>query len=153
MAYDRRRVPRQRLAAHLPADGSAGSSHYYRAGSPPALVLDDDLREVAEASDTGSVLFLTGDSTTLVVPPFPLTSDLRYEEIKLAPLLAAVDPSRACAVFLLRLGGFAIGVFQGEELIDSKVDQRFVKNRHRKGGQSQRRFERIREKQIDELFK
>ncbi|MBI5287620.1 MAG: hypothetical protein HY873_01470, partial [Chloroflexi bacterium] len=30
--------------------------------------------------------------------------------------------------------------------------RRFVKNRHRKGGQSQRRFDRIREKQVHELF-
>ena len=55
-------------------------------------------------------------------------------------------------MLLLRLGGFSVGFFRGTALVDSKTDQRFVKNRHRKGGQSQRRFDRIREKQVDELF-
>ena len=45
-----------------------------------------------------------------------------------------------------------MGLFRGETLVDAKTGQRFVKNRHRKGGQSQRRFDRIREKQTFELF-
>jgi hypothetical protein len=52
---------------------------------------------------------------------------------------------------IIAVAGFS-DITIGETLADSKTDQRFVKNRHRKGGQSQRRFERIREKQIDELF-
>jgi peptide subunit release factor 1 (eRF1) len=63
-----------------------------------------------------------------------------------------LERRRVVAVCLLRLGGFSAGVFRGESLVDSKTAQRFVKNRHRKGGQSQRRFERIREKQVHELF-
>jgi hypothetical protein len=55
-------------------------------------------------------------------------------------------------VILLRLGRFSVGVFKGELLLTSKTDARYVKGRHRAGGSSQRRFERIREKQIYELF-
>jgi peptide subunit release factor 1 (eRF1) len=63
-----------------------------------------------------------------------------------------LEQQRTYAVLLLRLGGFAVGFFRGGKLIDSKVDQRFVKGKHRKGGQSATRFARIREKQARELF-
>jgi peptide subunit release factor 1 (eRF1) len=48
-------------------------------------------------------------------------------------------------VLLVRLGGCAAGVFAGRRLVDSKVASRLVHGRHRKGGSSQRRFERRRE--------
>ena len=89
----------------------------------------------------------------LVVPPFPISASATFDRIEAAPLLESVERPSVYAVFLLRLGGFSVGVFRDDALIDSKTDQRFVKNRHKKGGQSQRRFERIREKQVDELFK
>jgi hypothetical protein len=47
----------------------------------------------------------------------------------------------------VRLGGHAAGVFAGRRLVDSKVGSRNVHGRHRKGGSSQRRFERRREGQ------
>ena len=55
-------------------------------------------------------------------------------------------------VVLLRLGRYAVGVLRGETLATSKTDTRYVKNRHRKGGSSQRRFERSRERLVRELF-
>jgi len=54
-------------------------------------------------------------------------------------------------VLLVRLGGFAAGVFQGEELVASKVGSRFVKGRHKKGGSSANRFRRRREGQERDL--
>jgi peptide subunit release factor 1 (eRF1) len=153
MDYERRSVPRHRLAAALPSEGSDGSSHYRPPGDAPTPRLPVELQDVAEASETGHAAFITADSSMVVLPPFPLDVSTNHERIVTAPLVENVEHDRTCAVFLLRLGGFAVGVLDGDALLDSKVDQRFVKNRHRKGGQSQRRFERIREKQIDELFK
>ena len=49
------------------------------------------------------------------------------------------------------VGGFAVGVFDGERLVDSKVGTRFVKGRHKKGGSSANRFRRRREGQEREL--
>ena len=75
-------------------------------------------------------------------PPFP-----PLEGKGVAGLLAHVGRERVVGVLLVRLGGHAAGVFSGRRLVDSKVDSRFVKGRHRKGGSSQRRFERRREEQ------
>ena len=88
----------------------------------------------------------------LIAPPFAVAESVDYSEVYARPLIELLERPRSYAVFLLRLGGFSVGFFRGASLVASKTDQRFVKNRHRKGGQSQRRFERIREKQIDELF-
>ena len=55
-------------------------------------------------------------------------------------------------VVLLRMGRYAIGVVRGEKLLASKTDTRHVKNRHRAGGSSQRRFMRSRDRLIRELY-
>ena len=75
-------------------------------------------------------------------PPFPPLQGKGVEG-----LLAHMRRDRVVGVLLVRLGGHAAGVFSGRRLVDSKVDNRFVKGRHKKGGSSQRRFERRREGQ------
>jgi VLRF1 release factor-like protein len=53
---------------------------------------------------------------------------------------------------LVRLGGYAVGVFEGERLVASKVGSRFVKGRHKKGGSSSGRFRRRRDEQARALI-
>ncbi|MFC6581594.1 acVLRF1 family peptidyl-tRNA hydrolase [Planomonospora parontospora] len=57
---------------------------------------------------------------------------------------------RRVGVLLVRLGGHAAGIFQGDELVSSKVGSRQVHGRSAAGGWSQRRFARRREKQVDQ---
>jgi peptide subunit release factor 1 (eRF1) len=61
-----------------------------------------------------------------------------------APLLDHVARERVVGVLLVRLGGYAVGVFSGRRLVASKVGRRQVHGRHRAGGQSQQRFARRR---------
>jgi peptide subunit release factor 1 (eRF1) len=56
------------------------------------------------------------------------------------------------AVVFIRLGLYGIGLFNGERLVSSKVGTGLVHARHRKGGSSQRRFERHRDKQMEYFF-
>jgi hypothetical protein len=65
---------------------------------------------------------------------------------------AAAD--RTVGVLLVRLGGYAAGVFTGadQHLAASKVGSRLVHGRSAAGGQSQRRFARRREKQASEAL-
>jgi hypothetical protein len=68
----------------------------------------------------------------------------------LAGLIAAhAAADRTVGVFLVRLGGFAAGVFTGSppRLISSKVGTRLVHGRSAAGGTSQHRFARRRENQ------
>ena len=61
---------------------------------------------------------------------------------------------RTVAVLLVRLGGYAAGVFAGTQprLVTSKVGSRLVHGRSAAGGQSQQRFARRREKQATEAL-
>lgn len=99
----------------------------------------------------GSARFELAELTLTVTPPFGLEHEAEYESIAPEPLLAALAADHVVAALLVRLGGFAVGVFNGERLLASKVGTRFVKGRHKKGGSSANRFRRRREGQEREL--
>jgi hypothetical protein len=84
-------------------------------------------------------------------PPFPPvpaeTSDARA-------IAAHAVASRTVGVLLVRLGGYAVGVFAGSPpaLVGSKTGSRPVHGRSAAGGWSQHRFARRREKQASEAL-
>jgi predicted RNA methylase len=89
--------------------------------------------------------------TILVRPPFGLAHEGEYDLVRLEPLFDALAEDHIVGAVLVRLGGYAVGVFEGEELVASKVGSRFVKGRHKKGGRSANRFRRRREGQAQAL--
>jgi peptide subunit release factor 1 (eRF1) len=89
----------------------------------------------------------TEDATITVRPPFGLAHTRVYEQVELAPLFEELARDHVVAAVLVRLGGFVVGLFDGERLVVSKVGSRFVKGRHKKGGSSSSRFRRRREEQ------
>src|SRR6266540_1275334 len=88
----------------------------------------------------------------VVRPPFGLAHEHEYDAVRLGPLFEALAEDHVVAALLVRLGGYAIGVFDGERLVASKVGSRFVKGRHKKGGYSANRFRRRREGQAQALI-
>ncbi|MCF6473131.1 hypothetical protein FAF44_32780 [Nonomuraea sp. MG754425] len=62
-------------------------------------------------------------------------------------LVAHAGRERRVGVFLVRLGGYAAGVFDGDGLVASKVGSRLVQGRTAAGGWSQQRFARRRRNQ------
>jgi peptide subunit release factor 1 (eRF1) len=101
---------------------------------------------------SGAVRIELPGETILVRPPFGLAHEARYDRVHLAPLFAALANDHIVAALLVRLGGYAIGVFDGERILAAKVGARFVKNRHKKGGSSANRFRRRREEQTRALI-
>jgi hypothetical protein len=85
-------------------------------------------------------------------PPLPAPAGGSWPQAPadLAGLIAAhATMDRTVGVFLVRLGGFAAGVFAGSppRLVSSKVGTRLVHGRSAAGGTSQHRFARRRENQ------
>src|SRR5215216_2602416 len=99
----------------------------------------------------GAVRIETAAETITVRPPFGLEQEGVFERVELGPLFEALARDHTVAALLARLGGYAVGVFEGERLVASKVGSRFVKGRHRAGGSSANRFRRRREGQEREL--
>ena len=112
-----------------------------------AAALEDSI-----GSDTGSAVFVTAGRTVAIRPPIPFDTDTRSEGAQTDQLRRLMNSEPVIGVILLRLGRYAVGVLRGEKLISTKTDSRYMKNRHRAGGQSQRRFQRSRERLIRELY-
>jgi len=100
----------------------------------------------------GGVRIEAAGELIAVRPPFGLAHAGDYEVMRLEPLFEALAADHVVAALLVRLGGYAVGVFDGERLVASKVGSRFVKGRHKKGGSSSGRFRRRREEQARELI-
>jgi hypothetical protein len=105
----------------------------------------DDRREIV------TVRAADGSSADLHAPFPPLEAAATGSG---ADLAAHAGADRTVAVLLVRLGGYAAGVFAGAppRLVASKVGSRLVHGRSAAGGTSQHRFARRREKQAREAL-
>ena len=99
---------------------------------------------VMKPGETGLCLFEGEDGHLAVVPPFPITADYEADAFEPGPLIDLLSKDRTVLVVLVRLGHYSVGLLDGDRVVASKSGTRHVKNRHRKGGSSQRRFERSR---------
>lgn len=111
--------------------------------SPP------ELDELAAGSKTGASLFWGSSLKCLILPPFPVGENAIFQGYAVEPLRSLLKSDFRIGLILVRLGAYAIGVCQGESLTSSKVGTGLVHGRHKKGGSSQLRFQRHREKQIE----
>jgi hypothetical protein len=121
----------------------------------PAKLPGDIVRSVAEAAEkspTGSVLFWGQQYKALLRPPFPLTESPVFYGYNGEIVRSMLSSDYTIVLLLVRLGMYSIGVFKGEQLLSSKSGTGLVHSRHKKGGSSQHRFERHREKQIEYFF-
>ena len=152
------------LEAWTPAPDQPASSVYIRSGplqpllepfGAEGLAWWERLRGMGRPvlnSDTGIVGLRGGSSALVVVPPFPLSENRLIHGRDLSPLRSLLAKEHTVGVVLLRLGRFSVAVYQGERLLSSKTDARYVKSRHHAGGTSQLRFQRIREGQAQKLY-
>jgi hypothetical protein len=96
--------------------------------------------------DGAAVRITCADTTTVTLrAPFDWTPGPAL----LASFTAAAREPHRAAVLLVRRGRWAVGVFDGSDLVASKVDARLVQGRTAAGGWSQQRFARRRGNQTD----
>lgn len=113
--------------------------------------LPEIAREIARSS-TGAGLFWGEEHRYLILAPFPVSRRVVASTCDVEPVRSILQRELKVALILVRLGAYAIGVFQGERLLSSKVGRGLVHSRHRQGGSSAHRFERHREKQMESFF-
>lgn len=114
--------------------------------------------DVRVAGDLATLTAADG-STAVLDPPFPPMPPAWADDVDssdgspnpigwIASIAAHAAQPRVFAVLLVRLGGYAAGVFDDGKLIASKVGARQVHGRSAAGGWSQHRFARRREGQV-----
>jgi hypothetical protein len=120
--------------------GSFEQRHGGRAGEPEP-----------QERDSGCVAFRAADGAVAEChAPFPPLPPGAPDP---AAIAAHALADRLVGVLLVRLGGYAAGVFgPGQALLASKVGSRLVHGRSAAGGTSQHRFARRREKQSREAL-
>ena len=105
-------------------------------------------------SPTGIVLFYdlkrTGMVPQIVAPPFVIREsqwkrDCAFDTTQLQEIL---DTNRVICILLAHAGETFIGISDRERVIEYKIVRSSVKEKHTKGGMSQRRFERLRDEDI-----
>jgi len=114
--------------------------------------LPPDLAKLIAGSQTGAALFCSPAHGYLILPPFPIAEEYVTSGYDVEPLRSLLSRDLLIALVLIRLGAYSIGVCRGTELIASKTGTGLVHARHKKGGSSQARFARHREKQIEEFL-
>ena len=138
----------------------------------PGWVASFARRHGADGEDQSLAMAMTGDTVIFTAPdgavaechpPFPPVADnskkraadeaARPAEVAEAVAAHARQP-RTVGVLLVRLGGYAAGVFTGypPALADARTGSRLVHGRSAAGGWSQHRFARRREKQASEAL-
>lgn len=133
-------VPFPPLAAVRPAAGRPGE-HPAEASTAEAST------EQASTAQASTAQASTGQAST-----GQAAADACAEYAR--QIAAHARAERTVAVFLVRLGGYAAGIFTGPapQLAASKVGARLVHGRSAAGGTSQHRFARRREKQAAEAL-
>ncbi|NUS74428.1 MAG: hypothetical protein HOQ05_13670 [Corynebacteriales bacterium] len=96
-------------------------------------------------------LGINGDEASVEVPYGAIPVQGERDGFAPEPLLSHASRSLRLGMVLVRLGGYAVGVFDGPTLVVSKVDSRLVHGRHKKGGSSSGRFARRRENEVRQL--
>jgi peptide subunit release factor 1 (eRF1) len=119
----------------------------FAAGAAPPGVA-----EAAAGSEMGAAFFWSPAQTYLVLPPFAIVEEYMTNSYDVEPLRSLLSRDFLIALVLVRLGAYSIGVCRGTELIDTKTGTGLVHARHKKGGSSQARFARHREKQIEQFL-
>ncbi|MFN3973734.1 MAG: Vms1/Ankzf1 family peptidyl-tRNA hydrolase [Dehalococcoidia bacterium] len=101
----------------------------------------------------GVVCFWAPVRQVWVLPPFRVDREA-VEATWDSPLFNALyeRPARF-GLLLVRRGGYALGIAEGESLRQHKVGSRYVQGRNKAGGSSAPRFERRRREQVHHLLR
>tara|TARA_B100001029_G_scaffold179805_1_gene191176 strand:- start:3904 stop:4617 length:714 start_codon:yes stop_codon:yes gene_type:complete len=90
------------------------------------------------------------DFSLFIGLPFPF-KEKSFDSIK--GLLEILNKDITVGVLFFELGSWASGIIKYKEVLISKRGSRYIRGKHKAGGQSQRRFDRNREKWIEGLSK
>ena len=119
------------------------------------VALTTTAAQAIERYASGAVIFWTeAGERCIIVPPFEVEEDsVFWGKAQIQPLHQLLRKARTIGVVLVTWGSYAIGVFDGDEPVVSKVGTGHIHKRHRKGGSSQARFARRTEEQKKEFLR
>jgi hypothetical protein len=109
----------------------------------------------AERYKTGAAIFWQEiGNRYIVLPPFPIKENkVLLGELDTLSLQETLERKYTIGVVLVTWGSYALGIFHGADLIESKVGTGYIHKEHKKGGRSQKRFARRTEEQKKDFLR
>jgi peptide subunit release factor 1 (eRF1) len=115
---------------------------------------DEALQRAAGRYRTGLAIFWSEEGQRLIViPPFAISEDKASRGADAPPLRQLLMKESLIGLVLVNWGSYAVGAFQGDNLLASKTGTGHIHKKHKKGGSSQKRFARRTEEQKNEFLK
>jgi len=108
-----------------------------------------------ERYKTGAAIFWQESGNKhIVLPPFPISDNrVSFGELDTSILCDTLERKHTIGVVLVAWGSYAVGIFHGDNLIESKVGTGYIHKKHKKGGSSQKRFARRTEEQKKDFLR
>jgi len=108
-----------------------------------ALATDSVSREARSYGTGAVILWSESENRLIILPPFAVPEDkVLWGRPETMLLRSESQKERIVGVVLITWGSYAIGVFKGDSLVESKIGTGYIHKRHRKGGRSEKRFAR-----------
>lgn len=109
----------------------------------------------AEKYRTGAAIFWNGHGDKyIVLPPFPITRNrVLIGKLDTSLLFEVLERRYTTGVVLVTWGSYGVGIFDGANLVESKVGTGYIHKEHKKGGRSQKRFARRTEEQRKDFLR
>jgi hypothetical protein len=109
----------------------------------------------AERYKTGAAIFWQEiGNRYIVLPSFPIRENkVSLGELDTSLLQETLERKDTIGIILVTWGSYALGIFHGDNLIQSKVGTGYIHKEHKKGGRSQKRFARRTEEQKKDFLR
>jgi len=127
---------------------------------------DTQVAEIREAARTGAVIgsakkygtgaaiFWSGTGKQFVLPAFPIAkNEVSEGTFDASVLRRALDRKYSIGVIMVTWGWYALGIFDGGNLVECKIGTGYIHKKHKKGGSSQKRFARRTEEQKKDFLR
>jgi peptide subunit release factor 1 (eRF1) len=101
------------------------------------------IQEAARYRTGAAIFWQASGYKYIVLPPFPISeTKFSFGKPDIAPLREILEKKYAIGVILVAWGSYSIGIFHGDNLVQSKTGTGYIHKEHKKGGSSQKRFAR-----------
>jgi hypothetical protein len=103
---------------------------------------------------TGAAIFWGGLGKQIVLPSFPIAqNEVSEGKCDTSVLHEVMDGKYLIGVVMVTWGWYALGLFDGSNLVECKIGTGYIHKKHKKGGRSQKRFARRTEEQKKDFLR
>ncbi len=104
--------------------------------------------------NTGAVIFWSPTNKHMVLPAFSIPANKMQKGVLDASVLRdTIEGKYLIGVVMVTWGWYALGMFDGDSLIECKTGTGYIHKEHKKGGRSQKRFARRTEEQKKDFLR